>query len=97
MKRKLLKRKTGLKRTTLRRVSAKLSKELKRYYVLRDRFLKQKKVCEICGSMATEVHHKKGRGKYLNDVSTWMAVERICHQMIHNSTIRAREMGWLLT
>lgn len=96
MKRKPLKRKTGLKRTRIRRVSSRLSKELKRYYVLRDEFLKEKKVCEICGKMATEVHHRKGRGKYLNDVSTWMAVERECHDVIHSSPRFARQMGWLL-
>lgn len=84
------------RRKPIRRVSAKLSREMKRYYVLRDLFLKEKKVCEICGKMATEVHHKRKRGKYLNAVETWMAVDRKCHDEIHLNPRVSREKGWLI-
>ena len=32
-----------------------------------------------------DVHHAKGRGKYLLDESTWLPVCRWCHDFIHNN------------
>jgi len=34
-------------------------------------------------TVSTEVHHVKGRGKYLLDTSTWMAVSAEGHRNIH--------------
>lgn len=45
---------------------------------------------------STEVHHKKGRGKYLLDVSTWLAVCRSAHNYIHDNPKEAEEKGWLI-
>lgn len=46
---------------------------------------------------ATEIHHKKGRGKYLLDTSTWMALSQEGHRHIHNNPKEAYEKGWMLT
>lgn len=102
MKRKPLKRKTGLKRTPIRRVSAKLSKELKRYYVLRQEFLVENPMCSVaiskdCSVWASQIHHKLRRGKYLNDTSTWMSLCWRCHEWIEAHGKYARKMGWILT
>lgn len=85
----------------MRKVSAKLSKEMRRYYVLRDEFLTIDRPCGLgvygCTGYADDVHHKKGRGKFLNDVETWMGVCRSCHTWIHEHPNEARRRKVLLT
>ncbi len=43
-----------------------------------------------------EIHHKKGRGKYLLDTSTWMAVSMAGHDWIHNHVKESYERGYML-
>jgi hypothetical protein len=43
---------------------------------------------------ATDVHHKKGRGKYHLDVTTWLPVCRNCHAWIELNPIDAVELGF---
>jgi len=74
-----------------------MSNELKRYYVRRMFYLMEHPMCEICGAPAIEIHHKRGRGKWLNVTETWMAVDRACHTMIHDNPKIARENGWLIS
>ncbi len=45
---------------------------------------------------STQVHHKKGRGKFLLDVSTWMAVSDHGHKVIHHDTKTSYERGYML-
>ncbi len=45
---------------------------------------------------STEVHHKKGRGKYLLDTSTWMAVSADGHRYIHKNVKESYSKGYLL-
>jgi hypothetical protein len=60
--------------------------------------------CVICNytnslilvPLATEIHHKKGRGKYLNDTSTWMAVSAAGHRAIHANPKLSYERGYML-
>jgi len=60
-------------------------------------FLKELPVCEACGvNASTDVHHRKGRGKYYLKMDTWMATCRGCHDRIHSYPIWARENGYLL-
>ena len=101
-RRKPLKRSTKpLSRTArLRRVSKKRGKALRVYARLRAAFLWDGgwvKVCEVwnCPSLATEVHHKAGRGKNLNNVATWMAVCRPHHEKIHRNPSWARAHNYL--
>lgn len=44
---------------------------------------------------STEIHHVKGRGKHLNDESSWLAVSRPTHNFIHANPSKARLMGLL--
>jgi hypothetical protein len=39
------------------------------------------------------VHHKKGRGKYFLDVSTWLSACFNCHQWIETHPEEAKELG----
>lgn len=45
---------------------------------------------------SVDIHHMKGRGKYLLDTSTWMAVSRAAHDKIHSDPKTAYEKGYLL-
>lgn len=70
------------------------------YKKLNIQFLKENPMCAIYPSkMATEVHHVrcgKDRDKYYLDITTWMAVSREGHNLIHSFPKEAREKGWLI-
>ncbi len=93
-----------LKRTPLkkkpfiiRRVSDKRKKLLASYTALRKAFLSTHKVCEIkglkCIRKAQEVHHMRGRGKWLLVVEFWKAVCHNCHVEITEHSEKAIEQG----
>lgn len=88
-------------RKPIRRVSAKRAAALKIYQVERTAYLSEIMVCECnmgetgCTGLAQEIHHRCGRGPYLNDVSTWMAVCRPCHLFIHSHPSWARDWGYI--
>lgn len=74
------------------------------YLKARKEFLGSRLLCEVgerCVSMwgrravATEVHHKRGRGKWLMDESTWVATCRDCHRIIHERPNWAIQNGWI--
>jgi len=44
---------------------------------------------------STEIHHVRGRGKYMLDTSTWMAVSEIAHKNIHNNPKHSYEKGYM--
>lgn len=52
------------------------------YARLRASFLAVFNLCARCGSPATDLHHRKGRGPYYLDVSTWTALCRNCHRWV---------------
>lgn len=114
--------KAPLRRTRLRRVSAKRAEQNKEYLRLRAAFLKEHPYCQIylrvfalneadaiasngwIGSeaglggtivvpRATDIHHTKGRGKYLLATATWMAASRWWHRWAHDNPQRAYELG----
>jgi hypothetical protein len=93
-----MKRNVGLKRKTpLRRISKKRQGDLKKYSEMRRNFLHGLPLCEVCAkAKSTDVHHKKGRGKYYLDEDTWLATCRRCHDQIHANPAWAREKGYLL-
>lgn len=85
------------KQAKIKPVSDKLSKELRMYSKLRKQFLIENPFCAVYPHLpATDIHHKKGRGKYLNDTSTWLAVSREGHTRIEMFPIEAKENGWSL-
>ncbi len=91
MKRTPLKRKTPMKRISKARQEAS-----KIYSELRKKFLQELPSCEVCTkAKSTDVHHKKGRGKFYLDVESWLSVCRRCHDRIHASPIWARKNGYL--
>lgn len=52
-------------------------------------------VVHDCFNRPRDVHHVRGRGKYLLDESTWLAVCRGCHDWIHSHPLTARTLGLL--
>lgn len=57
--------------------------------------MEQHPPCQLCGAQATDIHHKAKRGKNLNNVDTWMAVCRKCHNRIEDNKSWARANGLL--
>ena len=81
----------------IRPMSKKLSKEREIYRKLRIEFLSrfENKFCAVYPDLlATEVHHMRGRGKFLNDISTWLAVSRDGHLWIEAHPALSRERGF---
>jgi hypothetical protein len=93
-----MKRGGPLKRKTpLRRVSKRRSKEMKEYGILRKEFLEKLPICEVCmKAKSTDIHHKAGRGKHYIEVETWLSTCRSCHDRIHREPSWAREKGFLI-
>ena len=88
-----------MKRTPLRRVSAKRRKLLNEYSKLRADHLNRTPVCQVCfANEATDIHHKLslGRGGKLNDTTIFLAVCRVCHDWIHRHPKEAEQQGYLL-
>jgi hypothetical protein len=52
--------------------------------------------CPVKVPRSADVHHKKGRGRYLLDTSTWMAVSREGHLWIHANPKESYEKGYML-
>ena len=50
-----------------------------------------------CSRLSNQIHHRKGRGKHLNIVASWMAVCHICHERIERNRIWAKNEGYLLS
>jgi len=71
------------------------------YAVARHKFLREHPLDEVALKLfgmkirATHVHHRKGRGKYLCDVSTFVATTKVSDNWIHKHPERARELGFL--
>lgn len=87
-----------LKRKPIRKISGKQGQRLVAYYRLRDQFMKENPICMVCWiEPSRDNHHKAGRrGKRLLDVTTFLAVSRGCHTLIHENMTWAREMGYCL-
>lgn len=76
----------------------------KEYSKLRKEFLKDHPDCqaESIGDgckwdkpcLATDIHHKKGHGKYFLDKETWLAVGRRCHKVITENYKLAVKKGF---
>lgn len=77
-------------------VSDKQKKKLAEYRIVRDAYIKDHPFCERCGTMATDLHHKRGRGEYLCAVEFFMAVCRSCHSRIETEPHWAKEQGYSL-
>lgn len=78
--------------------SAKMQKTTEEYAKKRTAFLALHQICQArlvgCTQIATDVHHKAGRGENHNVISTWLAVCRSCHQWIELHPEEAKELGF---
>lgn len=87
-------------RKRIKKKSKKLGIGERIYSVLRKDFLLDNPVCQCgqsgCTGEATEVHHKKGRGKWLTVVEFFLAVCRKCHDYIENHPKEAKAKGFSL-
>lgn len=80
------------------RYSAKRQVVNRAYSIESKDFLKERPKCEIqspvCTGFSEGVHHKKGRGKFLQDQSTWMSACNRCNQYIEEHDQWARDNGF---
>jgi len=99
MKRTALKRKTPMKRSgKINKVSVKRKRQNEVYKDVREQFLSQNPVCQVCKSkMASQVHHRRGRfGDRLNEVEFFLSVCFECHHEIHQNPKWAYEKAYML-
>lgn len=72
----------------------------KLYSIMRKDFLSLHSGCQArvsgCTLQSTDVHHKKGRGLYYLDKTTWLSVCRSCHVWIENNPVKAKELNFSL-
>lgn len=95
----MLRRKTGFKKTgkKLNPFSQRGKQRNESYRQVRKEYLEEKDyACEVCGVYATDIHHKKGRGKNLCEKESFLAVCRKCHTRIHDNPAWARENNYLI-
>lgn len=82
----------------IKKFSDRTRKKVGEYIALRELFLKEFPLCTThlmgCEKIATEIHHMKGRGIYLNDVGTWLPVCRYCHHWIEMHPSEAKTLGF---
>ncbi len=105
LRRKLLRRKAKktakkFSRSPLRKESVVGKAKRLLYQQRRKEYLATNPHCEIrvmcVRDIATDIHHVKGRGIYTNDVSTFKATCRKCHDYLHYVNPKwAREKGFL--
>lgn len=83
---------------SIKKITKKLRGLTMKYIQLRTVFLKDHPLCEAkldeCTKVATEIHHMKGRGKYLLDDSTFLATCRNCHNWLENHPKLAKLLGF---
>lgn len=100
------KRKPLKRYARVRRVSKKRAMEGRTYSKLRADFLFERSRCEAWKiiwphdifdtPVATDIHHKEGRGRNYLNTGTWMAVSRRAHDWIHTHPKEARALGLLV-
>ncbi len=89
------------KKRPIPKVSKKMVGLKRQYMKLREEYLLSHPYCEYFQNFnelrrSTEIHHKKGRGKFLLDTSTFMAVCEQAHKEIHFNTEESYKRGWML-
>lgn len=83
----------------INKVSDKQKKINAAYSVLCSQFKKDHPICQArikcSGSLTTEVHHKRGRGKaYMLDSTTYLACCSDCHRWIEENPSQAKALGF---
>ena len=96
------KEKNKVPRPQVNKVSEKRKELNKEYFILVEQFKKDNPHCKAkvnayCTEKTTDPHHKRGRGLYLLDVSTWLPCCRSCHTYIEAHPQEAKEKGWSMS
>lgn len=79
----------------IKQKSDRLAAEDREYKKLRIVFLKENPKCAVYPWLpATEVHHKRGRGIYFLDVTTFLPVSNRAHRKITDNPKWAEEKGY---
>lgn len=90
------------KAKAIRKTSKKMATLKREYMKLRENFLIKHPWCEWSlleegkAVPATQVHHRRGRGKFMLDVTTWLAVSDFGHKQIHDKPAYSYEKGYML-
>ena len=79
-------------------ISSKMKTTMDEYTKKRVAFLALNPNCQAnlvgCTKIASDIHHKAGRGENHLKISTWMAVCRSCHRWIEENPNEAKELGY---
>lgn len=76
------------------KISKKQAKQNNKYAKKRLRFLQDNPACAVCGGIAGEIHHRKGRNEFFLDETTFLPVCRPCHRWIEENPLQSVEMGY---
>jgi|SRR6267154_525189 len=85
-------------KTPIKKVSKRRGPINREYNALVKYFLSlpENERCPIFPELRTDqCHHVRGRGKYLLDTTTWLAVSDKGHKWIHANVKESHEKGWL--
>jgi hypothetical protein len=76
--------------------SDKMTSKLEDYYIERKKYLNVHTHCEAigCKHKATQIHHRKGRGKYLCDPRYFMAICDPHHKWCEANPAEAKKLGY---
>jgi hypothetical protein len=84
-------------KTPVKKVSKKMSSDLREYGKLRKQFLLENPMCKKYPNLiATDIHHSRGRGRFLLDTSTWVPLSRKAHIEVEGNPELAKEQGFSL-
>ena len=79
------------------KVSKNQKKRLEKYLQLRNEYLQNNPVCEVCKTKPSgEIHHRKGRDGN-NLFGYFLAVDRECHRYIEENSEWAKSMGYTIS
>jgi len=81
--------------------SDKMLNQLAAYRRKRKKYLIEHPECEakissLCCGKSDQIHHQKGRQKYLADERYFLAVDFPCHRWIEENPEKAKELGFSL-
>lgn len=94
--------KSSQPRPIVKKVSDKRKELNKEYAKLSEQFKRDNPSClarvnEYCSGKSESIHHKRGRGRYLLDVSTFLPCCLSCHVYIEAHPKEAIQKGWSLS
>lgn len=93
-------RKNPMRRSAVRRVSAKREGDLVAYRALKDSLVwVPGAACVVCGGVPTDLHHRReaGMGGAFPNPENVVPVDRSCHDLIHANQAWSRSEGLLVS